>query len=787
MKRDYGCAVVDGRRPVLEFRVLGPLQVAKDGRLLPLGGFKQRELLALLLLDRNRVVPRDRLVDALWGERPPASAANGIQIYVSKLRRLLSDGETGAAGAIVTEPPGYRLRVPPGELDADQFERLIAEGREALGVANAEQAEKTFARALALWHGAPFADFGAESFAQAEIARLEELRRRALEERIEAQLSLGRHAEVTAELPPLIDQHPLEERLRAQLMVALYRSGRQADALAAYQDFRRLLADGLGLDPSPDLREIERRILRQDPALLAATPPRGAELASAAPAHSPPAALTHTNLPVPPTPLIGREQELEEAGRLLRAHRLVTLTGPGGSGKTRLALQLANDAVEDFPDGVVWVPLQALRDPELVLPTIVREMGTGELSIEDGSQRRLLLVLDNFEQLLPSAPRVGTLLAQHPHLKLLVTSREPLHVGAEYEFPVAPLREREAVALFIERASAAKPDFTDDGAVAEICRRLDCLPLALELAAARVKALSAAELLKRLDRRLPILTGGSRDAPERQRTLRATIAWSYELLAPDEQDAFARLAVFAGGCTLDAAEQACRASLDTVAALIDKSLLRREGDRYFMLETIGEYALERLEESGELEELRQRHADYYLEQARSVELLIRSPQAAGAIDRLEPEHDNLRAALRWLSGRASEQPLRLAMWGLAARLHGFGDQALDRSNVSEAARLYRESIEIGLQLKDDVQTAYCLAGLAAVSAQRGKRHQAARLWGSVIAFERSSGTPLNEAERQRYERVLGELEHGSDTSADFAVGTTTPLEEAVEYALANVE
>jgi predicted ATPase/class 3 adenylate cyclase len=503
--------------------------------------------------------------------------------------------------------------------------------------------------------------------------------------------------------------------------------------------------------------------------------------------HPPLRSLNSANLPIQPTPLIGRERELQEAGRLLRAHRLVTVTGPGGSGKTRLALQLAAEAVEDFPDGVVWVPLQALRDPELVLPTIARALGTSETLGEDIAHRRVLLVLDNFEQLLASAPRIGDLLAQLPHLKLLVTSREPLHVGAEYEYPIAPLREPEAVALFIERATAAKPDFTDNGAVLEICRRLDCLPLALELAAARVKALSAAELLKRLDKRLPILTGGPRDAPERQRTLRATIAWSYELLPADEQRAFARLAVFAGGCTLEAAEEVCQARLDTVAALIDKNLLRREDDRYFMLETIGEYALERLEESGELEELQQRHAEYYLEQARSVERLIRSPRAAGALDRLERDYGNLRAALRWPSGSTPDRSLRLAVWGLAARLHGFGDQALDRRNMSEAARLYRESLEIGLQLKDDMQMAYCLAGLAAVRAQRGIVDEAARLWGSVIAFERTSGTPLHDAERQRYERVLGELERGSDTSAHFADGSAMTLDEAVEYALANVE
>jgi predicted ATPase/class 3 adenylate cyclase len=494
-----------------------------------------------------------------------------------------------------------------------------------------------------------------------------------------------------------------------------------------------------------------------------------------------------TNLPIQPTPLIGRERELEEAGRLLRTHRFVTLTGPGGSGKTRLAVQLAAEAAEDFPDGVVWVPLQSVRDPELVVPTIARALGTGETLREELAERRLLFVLDNFEQVLAASTKVGNLAAQLPYVKMLVTSREPLHVAAEYEYPVAPLSEHEAVALFLERATAAKPDFTGDGAVVEICRRLDCLPLALELAAPLVKALSAAELLKRLDRRLPILTGGPRDAPERQRTLRAAIAWSNELLTAAEQRAFARLAVFAGGCTLEAAEEVCQADFETVAALIDKNLLRREGDRYQMLETIGEFALERLEERGELEELRRRHAEYYLERARAVERLIRSPRAARALDELERDHGNLRVALEWLSAGTSDRPLRLAVWGLAARLHGFGDQALDRQDAGEAARLYRESLEIGLQLHDDMQTAYCLAGLAAVDAQRGRLAQAARLWGSVTAFERASGTPLHEAERQRYERVLRDLERGSETSAAFADGGSMTLDEAVEYALANME
>jgi predicted ATPase/class 3 adenylate cyclase len=489
--------------------------------------------------------------------------------------------------------------------------------------------------------------------------------------------------------------------------------------------------------------------------------------------------LDSTNLPVQPTPLIGRERELEEAGRLLRAHRLVTLTGPGGSGKTRLALQLAADAVEDFPDRVVWVPLQSVRDAELVQPTVARALGRGN--------ERTLLVLDNFEQVLGAAAKVAELLAQFPKLKLLVTSREALHIGAEHEYPVAPLHEREAVALFMERATAAKPDLVEDEAVGEICRRLDCLPLALELAAARVKALSTEQLLRRLDRRLPMLTGGPRDAPERQQTLRATIAWSYDLLNADEQRAFARLAVFAGGCTLEAAEEVCEAQFDIVAALIDKSLLYREDDRYFMLETIGEYALERLEEEGGLDEVRRRHTEYFLERARSVERLIRSPQAARAIDELERDHGNLRAALGSLSDETPDQPLRLAVWGLAARLHGFGDLALDYEDASEAARLYRESLEIGLQLKDELQVAYCLAGLAAVDAQQGRLERAARIWGSVVTFERTSGTPLNDSERQRYERILGDVERGPESADDFAEGSAMTLDEAVEYALASLE
>jgi predicted ATPase/class 3 adenylate cyclase len=502
-----------------------------------------------------------------------------------------------------------------------------------------------------------------------------------------------------------------------------------------------------------------------------------------------PRSLSASNLPVQPTPFAGREQELAQVLALLRnpQARLVTLTGPGGSGKTRLALQAAAEAAADHPDGVFWVPLQALRDPDLIEPTLAHAIGARDDLASHLRAKRALLLLDNFEQVIAAAVKLGELCAALPSLKLLVTSREPLHLAAEREYPVPPLRENEAVSFFGERARAANPDFVEDEAVPEICRRLDCLPLALELAAARVKALSAQDLLRRLDRRLPLLTGGPRDAPERQRTLRATIGWSYELLTPDAQRLFTRLAVFSGGCTLDAAEEVCQADVDSVSELVDKSLLRRDGQRYLLLETIGEYALERLVESGEVEELRRRHAEYFLDLARSIEDMIRSPRAAALLDRLERDHDNLRAALDWVAATTPDRALRLAVWGLAGRLHSFGDVALDRRNNVEAERLYRESLEIGRRLNDDLQKAYSLAGIAAVGATLGRRAFAARLWGCVRAFEEASGTRLHDNERMRYERALAGLERAPETAPDFERGRSMTLDEGVQDALAHAD
>jgi predicted ATPase len=373
--------------------------------------------------------------------------------------------------------------------------------------------------------------------------------------------------------------------------------------------------------------------------------------------------LNQSNLPVQPTPFLGREKELGEVLSLLRREngRLLTLTGAGGSGKTRLAVQAAAEVVEEQEHGVWWVGLQAVQDPNLVVPAIASTVGArGDLA-EYVADRDMLLLLDNLEQVLGSAPALGELLGACPHLTLLVTSREPLHLAAEQEYPVPPFVEQEAVGFFFSRARAVRPGFQDDGAVRPICRRLDSLPLALELAAARVKALSPAQILERLDQALPLLTGGARDAPERQRTLRATISWSYELLDEAEQRLFRRLGIFAGGCALAAAEEVCDAHLDALQSLVDKSLLRFGEERYLMLETIREYARGRLVESGEAPAINRRHADFFLALAESANLSAEGDYGR-RYDLVPPEQDNLRAAIDWaLAAGEVELAFRMAI------------------------------------------------------------------------------------------------------------------------------
>jgi predicted ATPase/DNA-binding SARP family transcriptional activator len=631
---------------------LGPLEVRAGESSLPLTAAKQKAILALLLLHRGEIVSVDHLKEALWEGSPPTTATTAIQGYVSQLRRMLDSGADGGASLLVTNAPGYSLTAAPEQVDLSRFEQLAANGREALAAGASDRGAALIAEALALWRGAPLADFSYESWAQAAIARLEELRISALEDRIEADLACGRHADLVGELEALVADHPLRERLRGQLMLALYRSGRQAEALEAYQATRRTLVGELGIEPGPELQERNRLILNQDDGLAAPLQTQGIR---------PP-----IELPVPANPLIGRRNELEAIQDLFAREdvRLITLTGPGGTGKTRLALEAAAEMTNEYLDGVFWVGLAPLRDSELVLPTIGQAVGANEDLSRRLSGKQVLIVLDNVEHLVECGPALSSLLARAPRLNLLATSREPLRLAGEHEYPVPPLDEADAFALFVERARQHRPGFEPVDTVTEICRRLDGLPLALELAAARAKVLSPLQIRDRLDESLAFLTAGPRDAPRRHQTLRATIEWSYELLTEDEKKAFTCLAVFAGSFELKAAEAISDADLETLAALVDKSLLRQSQDgRFTLLETIREYARERLVASGEAEDVIDRHADYFAAFATEVELEMAAGRTgrAGSASRLEPDADNFRTALSRLFERGSnEDALRTA-------------------------------------------------------------------------------------------------------------------------------
>ena len=473
--------------------------------------------------------------------------------------------------------------------------------------------------------------------------------------------------------------------------------------------------------------------------------------------------LNQTKLPVQPTALIGREGELAEVLALVRGHALVTLSGPGGSGKTRLALQAAAELVDEFQDGVWFVSLAALRDERAVLPTIAQTLGvTQHETLEQHlAHRQVLLLLDNFEQLLGAAAEVASLLRQTPALKILVTSRARLHLAGEREYAVPPLTDEDAVALFVERVRAAKPAFEPDEHVGDICRRLDNLPLAVELAAARTKVLVPSQLLERLRQRLPLLSGGLRDAPERQQTLRATIDWSYQLLTDEEKQLFRRLAVFAGSFDLTAAEEVCEAELDTLASLVDKSLLRQTEDgRFFVLATIREYASERFDADPEAEALRRRHADRTVRIAEEAKARHRE-----GFDVLQAEHDNARAALDFLVQAGAVEPaLRLA--------NAFSDYWFVRGPIREG----RRRIEAVLATSDDAPGELRLAALIRAAslarivgdAEAGEQHASAAL---ALARELGDGPGLAGALRE-----LGQV---MSLRSDFATAFSL-YEEALE-------
>jgi predicted ATPase len=497
--------------------------------------------------------------------------------------------------------------------------------------------------------------------------------------------------------------------------------------------------------------------------------------------------LYRTNLPIPATPFLGRERELTELVEMLEHEdvRLLTLTGTGGSGKTRLALQAAAEVTESFPDGVYWVALASLRDAPLVLEQAAKALGAKDTLAEHVSDKRLLCLFDNFEHVVDAAPALADLLARCPNLTLLVTSRRPLRLSGEREYEVPPLEEEDALRLFRERALSAEPE----NKVRAICRQLDCLPLAIELAAARTKTLSSAQILKRLGQRLSLLIGGTRDAPERQQTLRATIEWSHQLLTAAEQRLFAGLAVFAGGCTLEAAENVVEADIDRLQSLIETSLLRRSDERYEMLETIQEYALDKLEESTEAEEWQRRHAEHYLAQAEREEAATPvALRSADVLERLRPERDNFRAAFTWATAAGLHQlAVRLAIVGVwfaipwpewrgmleAALEHAAESTPEERVKVLErtaamaketgelrrAQELSNELLDIARATENARAEASALANLADVAAIGGELERARELYEREIELlERLGDVQWITA----VQHVLGEVELAAD-------------------------
>ena len=707
--------------------VLGPVEVVSAAGPIRLAAMQAR-LLAALVVAGPQALSVDDLVDAVWSESAPQSARKLVQVYVSQLRKVLP-----AEVAIQTVDGGYAAQLAPGTLDAERFERLLRECGEARHAGNVALAASLVDQALALWRGRAYGELAYEDFARSESERLEELRLDAIEERLAALLELGRVAEVLGDVLAHAEGNALRERSHELAMLALYRSGRQADALEHYASFRARLDDELGLEPGSALRELQVRILQQDPAL---------DVTALAPA-------AHV-LPESPNELVGRARELEELHSLLarRESRLIVLTGAGGSGKTTLALEVARQSVGSYANGVVLVELAPLRDSALVIPTIAEALKVSveadadplEAVVDAVAAHELLLLVDNAEHVRDAARSFAALVARAPRLTILVTSRAVLHVSGEHVVPVAPLDDDAALELFAQRARALDAAFVVTGGnendVREICRRVDCLPLAVELAAARIRALTPRALKQRLDARLSVLTGGPRDLPARQQTLRETIAWSVGLLDESAWNAFARLAIFPAGATLEAAERVCGAELDTLTALVDDHLIRRDevdGEpRFGMLETIREYALELLADEQHSTALAM--AAYLAELADTIEVEARS--RAQALSKLDPEIDNVRAALdACAEAGAAELELRLA--------GGIWRYWWVRGSPAEGIRYIERALAAG-DGAATVARAQALRGAAGLAWVLGELERATELAQAALSVAVASGSTWDE-------------------------------------------
>jgi predicted ATPase/DNA-binding SARP family transcriptional activator len=690
----------------LEIRLLGPFEVLVGGRPANVSGSKRQGLLALLALRRGRVVGVGSLIDALWGDDLPASPRNAVQHHVARLRAALGPD------TIVASPDGYALT--DAAVDALQFEELLRDARSALRAGDAGAATESVTSALALWRGPALHGLTDTPWFSAEARRLGSLRVDALEEQFEAALALGDHREVVTALRVALEENPFRERLWGQLMLALYRSGRQPDALEAFREARRVLLEELALEPGPDLRRLQDAILTHDPAIAPVAV----------------AARRRGNLPAPSTSFVGREHELAEVVELLREHRLVTLTGPPGVGKSRLAVEVARSLEAEA--GAWRVDLARAGGPDDVVRLVaaaVDARGADPLAravarLREGAA--VLLLLDACEPVVGEAARVAmAVLAECPDVRVLATSREVLHVPGEVRFAVEPLAlpvaesadevASAAVELFVERARAARPRFelTPDAAemVADICRLVDGLPLAIELAAARLNALGLAELLFVVERRLGLLR--ERPATDAGRAALGTLVeWSYDLLHEDEKSLLHEVAVHRGGASLPSlvavgASPALDEATVTylLGVLVDKSILSvsfpAEGARYDLLDTVRDYVLERLAETGRLDAARRAHAEYFATLADAAWPELRGRDWRTWVRRLDLEHDNLWAALTYARDARDT--------GIAARLASLAWYFTLAERVTEGRRF----VELALaEASDDVPSGRRLDALA---------------------------------------------------------------------------
>jgi predicted ATPase/DNA-binding SARP family transcriptional activator len=638
--------------------MLGSFEVRTDGVLADVPGARLRGLLAALALEPGHAVSKATLIDWIWGERPPPGAVNALQRLVSRLRKTLPDG------LVEGQVEGYRLRVEPDAVDAVRFERLVAHARQDESPGRIGLLRE----ALALWRGAAMQDVGLEGSAafDAAVTRLEGLRLTAMEDRYDAEISLGHGANLVTELTDVVAAHPMRERLVAALMRALVATGRDTEALLVYQRTRETLADALGVDPSAELSELHVALLR-------------GELVRQAQERK-------TNLRAELTSFVGQDAAITAVRELVTGHRLTTVIGPGGAGKTRLATETARTLLDDLPDGAWLVELASIGASGDVAQSALAALGVRDpllggtpdaepmdRLIAAIRERETLLILDNCEHIIESAASFAhRVLGEGRRVRILATSREPLGITGEALWQVKQLtlpspdaspseiEASQAVQLLRDRAGAVRADLGTDARtlsnLARVCRALDGIPLAIELAAARLRTMSLDQLANRLYDRFRLLTGGSRTALPHHRTLRAVVDWSWELLTDPERLVLRRLAVFSGGVRLDAAEQVCAAAsvkeqdvLQLLTALTEKSLLLTDPDSapsYRMLDTIKEYARDRLAEAGESDLACHAHLAYFTRLAEAADPHLRRAEQLEWLATLEAEHDNIAMALR---------------------------------------------------------------------------------------------------------------------------------------------